>query len=165
MTTSEGVPLVDSDRNFKTLVGVVLQAEAVGRPRNELLLELGGTPESIIASGGEIYSGLDLVVKGKTVGKMHFDHGIPCGVIERLPQILNAPRAIYRSANQAVQGGGSIVLMTFETHRGYPLIVPVHARKQIGRGRFYNEVVSMYAKEGPNPEAKWKAAGLLLWEC
>lgn len=154
---------VDSDQNFKTLVGVVLQAEAVGRPRHELLLDLGETPASIIAAGGGIYSGRDLVLKGKTVGKMHFDHGIPRGVIERLPQILNAPKAIYRSANQAVQGGGSVVVMTFETYRGYPLIVPVHAKKQIGRG-LYNEVASMYAKEGPNPEAKWKAAGLLLWE-
>lgn len=145
-------------------MGVLLQAEAVGRPRHELLLELGETPASIIAAGGEIYSGLDLVLKGKTVGKMHFDHGIPRGVIERLPQILNAPKAIYRSANQTVQGGGSVVVMTFETHRGYPLIVPVHARKQIGRGRFCNVVASMYAKEGPNPEARWKAEGLLLWE-
>ncbi|HCF3841183.1 TPA: hypothetical protein NID17_005863 [Pseudomonas aeruginosa] len=155
---------MDSDQNFKTLVGVVLQAESSGKPRHELLLELGETPASIIAAGGEIYSGLDLVLKGKTVGKMHFDHGIPRGVIERLPLILSAPKAIYRSANQAVQGGGGVVVMTFETHLGYPLIVPVHARKQIGRDRFCNEVASMYPKEGPDPEAKWKAAGLLLWE-
>lgn len=149
------------DHNFKTLVGVIIQAEMDGRPRHELLLELGPTPASIIQSGGKDFQGLDLVLKAKTVGKMHFDHSVPRGVIERLPEILNAPKAIYRSA--AVPNG-AVVVMTFEIQRGYPLIIPVHANRQIGRERFCNEVASMYAKEGPNPEVKWKAAGLLLWE-
>lgn len=150
------------EQNFKTLVGVILHAESQGNPRHELLLELGETPQTIIQAGGQIFSGLDLVLKANTVGKMHFDHGVPRGVIERLPEILSAPKAIYRSATQAVVG--AVVVMTFELQRGFPLIIPVHASKQIGRGRICNVVASMYAKEGPSPEAKWKSDGLLLWE-
>lgn len=150
------------DQNFKTLVGVVIQAEMDGKPRHELLLELGQTPPAIIQAGGMSFNGLDLVLKAKTVGKMHFDHGVSRGLIERLPEILNAPKAIYRTA--ATLPGGAVVVMTFEVQRGFPLIVPVHANKAMGRSRFCNEVASMYAKEGPNPEVKWKAAGLLLWE-
>lgn len=150
------------DQNFKTLVGVVLQAEMEGKPRHELLLELGPTPPAIIQAGGQNFDGLDLVLKAKTVGKMHFDHGVARGLIERLPEVLNTPKTIYRSAAGIL--GGAVVVMTFELQRGFPLIIPVHANKQIGRDRFCNEVASMYAKEGPNPEVKWKEAGLLLWE-
>lgn len=66
------------DQNFKTLVGVVLQAEMEGKPRHELLLELGPTPPAVIQAGGQRFNGLDLVLKAKTVGKMHFDHGVGC---------------------------------------------------------------------------------------
>lgn len=150
------------DSNFKTLIGVIIQAEMEGKPRHELLLELGPTPQHIIQSGGVNFEGLDLVIKAKTVGKMHFDHAVPRGVIERLPEILDTPKAIYHSASGAV--GSAVVVMTFETQRGYPLIVPIHAKKPIGRNRFCNEVTSMYAKEGPNPEEKWVKAGLLIWK-
>lgn len=73
---------MSTNQNFKTLVGVVIQAEMDGNPRHELLLELGPTPASIIQAGGAIFHGLDLVLKAKTVGKMHFDHGVSRGLIE-----------------------------------------------------------------------------------
>lgn len=148
--------------NFKTLVGVIIQAEMENNPKHELLLELGPTPKHILQAGGQQFQNLDLVIKAKTIGKMHFDHGVAKGVIERLPQILEAPKAIYHSASN--MKGSSVVVMTFEIQRGYPLIVPIHAGKPIGRGRFCNEVTSMYAKEGPNPEEKWEKAGLLIWK-
>lgn len=154
---------MSSNLNFKTLVGVVLQAEMEGRPRHELLLELGKTPSTILLAGGHAFHGLDLVLKAKTVGKMHFDHGVSRGLIERLPEVLASPKAIYRSASAVSAGTGAVVVMTFELQRGFPLIIPVHANKHIGRNR-YNEVTSMYAKEGPSPERKWKGQGLLLWE-
>ncbi len=151
-----------TDSNFKTLVGVIIQAEMDGKPRHELLLELGPTPKHILQAGGVRFENLDLVIKAKTVGKMHFDHGVSRGMIERLPEILETPKAIYHSASGTP--GGSVVVMTFEVQRGYPLIVPIHAKKPIGRNRFCNEVASMYAKEGPNPEDKWEKAGLLIWK-
>lgn len=153
---------MSSDSNFKTLVGIVILAEMDGKPRNELLLELGPTPKQILQAGGEQFSNLDLVIKAKTIGKMHFDHAVPKGMIERLPEILQSPKAIYHSASGAQ--GSSVVVMTFEVQRGFPLIIPVHANKPIGRGRFCNEIASMYAKEGPNPEEKWEKAGLLIWK-
>lgn len=148
--------------NFKTLVGVVIQAEVEGKPRHELLLELGKTPLAILQAGGGSFDDLDLVLKAGTVGKMHFDHGVSKGLIERLPDILSAPKAIYKSGTQGALG--AVVVMTFDTQRGFPLIIPVHANKRIGRDRVCNEVASMYAKEGPDPELKWRQAGLLLWE-
>lgn len=153
---------MSTDSNYKTLVGVVIQAEVDDKPRHELLLELGATPKTILQAGGQQFADLDLVIKAKTIGKMYFDHHVPKGTIERLPEILQLPKAIYQSASGVK--GGSIVVMTFEIQRGFPLIVPIHANKQVGRDRFCNEVASVYAKEGPNPEEKWEKAGLLLWK-
>ncbi|SMD13864.1 hypothetical protein [Pseudomonas sp. URIL14HWK12:I5] len=149
-----------NDLNFKTLVGVVIQAEVDEKPRHELILELGPTPAQILQSVGQNFQGLDLIIKGKTIGKMHFDHGVSKGVIERLPDILQSPKAIYQSAT----GPDGIVVMTFEIQRGYPLIIPIHANKRVGRDRSCNVIASMYAKEGPDPQEKWEKAGLLLWK-
>lgn len=153
---------MSTESNFKTLVGIVIQAEVDEKPRHELVLELGVTPKTILQAGGQQFGDLDLVIKGKTIGKMYFDHHVSKGVIERLPEILQSPKAIYQSASGAK--GSSIVVMTFEIQRGLPLIVPIHANKRIGRDRFCNEIASMYAKEGPNPEEKWEKAGLLIWK-
>lgn len=153
---------MSTDSNFKTLVGIVIQAEVYGKPRHELLLELGATPKTLLQAGGQQFEDLDLIIKAKTIGKMYFDHNVPKGMIERLPEILESPKAIYHSASGSK--GGAIVVMTFEVQRGYPLIVPIHANRPIGRNRFCNEVASMYAKEGPNPEEKWEKAGLLVWK-
>lgn len=146
--------------NFKTLVGMAIQAEVDGKPRHELILELGPTPESILRNCPGFLP-LDLVLKARNLGKIYFDHMVKKGVIERLPEILANPKALYRSVSTA--GMTAAVVMTFETQNGSPIIIPVHGNKQIGR-RQVNEVASMYAKEGTDPEVKWKADGLLLWE-
>lgn len=151
---------MSENTNFKTLVGVIIEAEMAGRPRHELLLELGETPAYILQHC-EGFAALDMVLKAKNLGKMVFDHGMKKGMIERLPEILAKPKALYKSASTHVKDAS--VIMTFETHNGFPIIIAVHPGKLIGR-RQVNEVASMYFKEGPNPEVKWKSAGLLLWE-
>lgn len=151
---------MSDNTNFKTLVGVIIQAEVDGNPRHELVLELGETPAYIIQNCAG-FTQLDLVMKARNIGKMFFDHGMKKGVIERLPDILAKPKAVYKSASPQVKDAS--VIMTYETHNGFPIIVALHPGKMVGR-RIVNEVASMYFKEGPNPEMKWRSAGLLLWE-
>ncbi len=151
---------MSENTNFKTLVGVIVDAEIAGKPRHELLLELGETPAYILQNCPG-FKALDLVLKAKNLGKMVFDHGMKKGMIERLPEILGKPKALYKSASEQVKD--ACVIMTFEAHNGFPIIIAVHPGKMIGR-RMVNEVASMYFKEGPDPQAKWKSAGLLLWE-
>ena len=55
-------------------------------------------------------------------------------------------------------------MLTYEIKQNYPIIIAVHKDKLYGRYEVVNECVSMYAKQGPDPEIKWKNDGLLLWE-
>jgi hypothetical protein len=57
---------------------------------------------------------------------------------------------------------GSAVVITFEMKGGSPILIPIHANKSVGRS-CANVVASVYAKEA-TIEARWKGAGLLLWE-
>lgn len=143
--------------NYRALVAALIASEVAGKPQHELILELGATPEILVKHGFRL---LPLVLKGKTVSKMHFDHGMVRSLIERLPELIACPKAIYRSTTSGA------VVVTFEVKgvAGHPIIIAVHADKQVGRDRVVNEVASMYAKEGPNPETRWKAQGLLIWE-
>lgn len=145
--------------NYKTLIAALLASEANGTPQHELIVEMGATP---ILLRQHQFPDLPMIIKGKTVGKIHFDHGIPRSTIERLPDLLQVPKAIYKSAAHP----DASVLMTFETKgaAGIPIIIAIHKGKRIGRSLIANEVASVYAKEGPDPAVKWKADGLLLWE-
>jgi hypothetical protein len=57
-----------------------------------------------------------------------------------------------------------MVVLTYELKAGAPIIIPIARDRQIGRGPPVNELVSMYAKTGPDPTRRWKCQGLLLWE-
>ncbi|WP_063571195.1 MULTISPECIES: hypothetical protein [Luteibacter] len=145
------------DSNYQALVDAVIQAETAGHPRHELVLHIGATPQCVQGVG---FEDLPLVIKAKTVGKAYFDHCVALALLKRLPDIVGAPKAIFRSDTQA----GSVVVLTFELHGGHPIVVPVAPRRQVGRSDFVNEVTSIYAKEGPNRIARWAQAGLLLWQ-
>lgn len=143
--------------NFETLVDIVICAEKEGSPRHELILGIGPTPERLVGLG---FQDLRLVVKAKTISKMFFEHGLTQGLIEKIPAILEAPKAIYRSDTHPT----NMVVLTYELKAGAPIIIPVARDRQIGRGPLVNELVSMYAKTGPDPTRRWKCHGLLLWE-
>lgn len=144
-----------SDTNFKTAVHLIIQASTDGKPRHEAVLSLGKTPQFLLDHG---FPELPLNVKAATIDKAHFDHGITLGVLERLADIVNTPKALYRSAT--VQGAA--IVITFELKAGSPILVPIHPNKPIGRSHV-NEVTSVYNKE-PTIEDRWKKNGLLLWE-
>ena len=143
--------------NFETLVDLVICSDKEGRPRHELVLNVGPTPESLVRLG---FNALALVVKAKTIGKMFFDHGLTQGHIEKIPAMLEGPQAIYRSDTHPT----NMVVLTYELKAGSPIIIPVARDRQIGRGPLVNEIVSMYAKTEPNPFRRWREQGLLLWE-
>lgn len=143
--------------NYETLVDLVICAEKEGKPRHELILNVGPTPARLVNLG---FEALALIVKAKTIGKIFFDHGLTQGQIERIPALLEGPQAIYRSDTHPT----NMVVLTYELHSGFPVIVPIARDRQIGRGPLVNEVVSMYAKTGPDPTPRWRALGLLLWE-
>jgi len=147
------------EQNFKTLVQLVIEAEMKGTPRNELVLELGATPKLLIDLG---FPELPLIIKATTIGKICFDHGINTGTIERLPKLVNSPSHVFKSNSQYV-ADKSAILITVEFKNFNPIIIAIHKHKKVGRS-LVNEVVSMYAKEGPNPIDKWTKDGLLMWE-
>ncbi len=136
---------------------MVVKAEIEGKPRHELVLELGPTSQKLLDVG---FPSLVVAIKAKTIGKIFFDHGLTRGQIERIPAMLEGPQAIYTSASHA----DSVVVFTYEVNAGSPIIIPVARDRQVGRGPLVNEVTSMYGKTGPDPRPRWRAQGLLLWE-
>lgn len=145
-----------TDTNFKTAVQLILQASIDGKPKHEAVLSLGATPQFLLDNG---FPELPLSIKGGTIDKAFFDHGVTRGVLERLGEIITTPKALYKSATVV---GTAAVVITFEMKDGSPILVPVHGNKPVGRA-FANVVASVYAKEA-TVEARWKNQGLLLWE-
>ena len=94
--------------NYETLVDLVICGEKEGKPRHEMILDVGLTPAILVGLG--------------------FD------------------------------------ALTYELKAGSPIIIPIARDRQVGRGPLVNEVVSMYAKTGPDPTRRWRDQGLLLWE-
>jgi hypothetical protein len=54
--------------------------------------------------------------EAKTIGKMFFEHGLTQGLIEKIPAILEAPKAIYRSDTHPT----NMVVLTYELKAGAP---------------------------------------------
>lgn len=82
---------------------------------------VGPTPKHILQAGGVNFENLDLVIKAKTVGKMHLIWRFT-GNDRKTSEILEAPKAIYHSASGA--SGSSVVVMTFEGAKGLSLDCP-----------------------------------------
>lgn len=144
-----------TNNNFKAAVQLILQASIAGTPKHEVVLDLGATPQFLLDHG---FLELPLCIKGAVIDKVHFDHGITRGVLERLAEIITTPKALYKSATVT----GAAIVITFELQNGSPILIPIHGNKSIGRS-FANLVTSIYNKE-PTVESRWKRDGLLLWE-
>lgn len=147
------------DSNYKLALNLLLKSlmtpDDPGHAKNhQLILTLGPTPEILQKQG---FPDIDLVVTGKVIEKAFFDHAITRGALERAYGFICAPKAIYKSATDGA------VVMTYEERKGNPLIIPLHANKQMGRDVVANVIASMYYKEG-NAEERWRRDGLLLWE-
>lgn len=147
--------------NYSAAVDLVIQSEVQGHPHHEFILQLGETPQLLIEKAG--FPNLPMAISTKVISKSCFDHGIGTKLIKRIPYIINRPDCIFKSANLNLSD--SVVLLTFEFHNGYPIIIPVRKNRQVGRqNNRYNMVTSIYGKEGPDPKKKWIREGLLIWK-
>jgi len=145
--------------NYTSLVDTIIKNEVAGLPMHEIVLDLGPTPDYLIRHAG--FPILNLGISASVISKAHFDHGIVASKLKKLPQIIAAPKHLYKSAN--AHQVDSVVVLTLEIKGTSPIIVPIRKNRQIGRNDFRNLVTSMYGKDGPDPELKWKREGLLLW--
>lgn len=151
---------------FKTALALLIKSmqEGTDKPHvnHQRILPIGPTPKVLLDLG---MPDVQLVISGKVVDKVLFDHGIPKGTIERLYSLLDAPKAIYKGH---LDNPGSAVV-TYEFKNMAPIIIAIHPNKQMGgrSGTVYNNVASMYAKEtraGESIEDRWTREGLLLWK-
>ena len=147
---------MSSDNNLRAAINLIIQASIEGKPRHEPLLTVCETPQYLIDHG---FPQLPVSITGAVIDKVHFDHGITKGTLERLGEIICNPRSLYKSATK----DGAAVVVTFEMKNGSPILVPLHPNKQVGRSTYVNLVASMYHKE-PAIETRWEAQGLLLWK-
>ncbi|MCG7929957.1 MAG: hypothetical protein N0E44_07895 [Candidatus Thiodiazotropha lotti] len=146
--------------NYGSLVDLLIKDEMHGNPQHERVLLLGETPEYLRHHAS--FDELTLVTTGKVIGKAHFDHGITASMLKRLPQLVNNPKCVFDPANPMHRH--SVVVLTFELKGSSPIIIPIRRNVRIGRSQQFNLVTSVYGKEGPDPETKWKAENLLIWE-
>jgi len=130
-----------------------------GLPMHEQVLEIGRTPKILIDKAQ--FPDIKLAVNAKVISKMCFDHGLATSMLKRLPEIINNPKSLFLSANASQTD--SVVVMTFEVKGGNPIIIPIQKNRKVGR-KLYNLVTSGYAKEGNDPDKKWREKGLLIWE-
>ncbi len=114
------------NNNFAVAIQLIVQASIDGKPHHEAVLELCDTPQYLLDAG---FPALRVVIKGKTVDKAHFDHGITRGILERLPDLITAPKALYRSATHP----DSTVVVSFEQKDIGYLVLPMQA--PVGRLR------------------------------
>jgi len=152
---------------FKTALSLLIKSmmqdgNAKQHVNHQVILPIGPTPQVLLDLG---MPDVQLVISGKVVDKILFDHGIPKGTIERVYSLLEAPKAIYKG-HQANPGSA---VVTYEIKNMFPIIIAIHPNKQMGGrdGTVYNNVASMYAKEsgtGESIEDRWTREGLLLWK-
>jgi hypothetical protein len=153
------------DTNYKTLLGILIKSmmtdyEGNKAVNHEARLVVGTTPQILVDLG---FPQLPLVIDGSVIDKAFFDHGIPKSKLERIYNLIAAPKAVY-AAHQKNPGS---VVVTYEIKDAKPVIIPIHPNRPKARNEFFNVIASMYPKassDGGSIEARWKKEGLLLWE-
>ena len=146
--------------NYHSLVDLIIKDEMDGKPNHERILDIGGTPKYLIDYAG--FPNLRMAIKASVISKACFDHGVSKSLLKRLPDIISSPKCVFKPADPCHVD--SVVVLTLEFKGMHPLIVPLRMRQQVGRGNIFNLVSSVYGKEGPDPESKWKKQGLLIYE-
>jgi hypothetical protein len=147
------------DPKYRDVLGLVMQANMQGDAEHGRLVVVGRTPPVLLDLPNLAVRQLPLVITGKAIDKVHFDHGITRPMLERLYHSIAQPKAIYRSDTS-----DGAVIVTFEVRPvDLPVVVALHPGKQIGR-KVFNVIASVYAKDFAEIENVWKRRGLLLWE-
>lgn len=132
----------------------VLQAWESSGYSTDVIFNLGQTSTVMQAIGAKP---LPILITGGTLSKAFFDHGIVLRTLGQLPEWLNSPVHVYRSATVA---NGSVVVLTPANRQGEPIIVPIQLNTAIDRLPT-NRIKSIYSKPASVVQG-WERQGLRL---
>lgn len=94
--------------------------------------------------------------------KMLFDHAISPKHLYGLNGLICQPEKVFKSKTRP---DTSVVVMTIETLRALPIVVPIELNKTMAQGKApVHWVSSAYAKDEPEALIRWEKEGLLLWK-
>lgn len=125
---------------------------------NDMTLRISNTPPVLRHLGAP---DLPLIISRDTVRKATngVKHVVPMNVIERLPELMHDPEAVYRSATQ---DNALVVLMNAKDKNGDPVVSAVHL--QAGQDRIeINRIASVYGAF-PGKLTKMDREGLALYK-
>ena len=149
--TSEAEPVfaVNFARHpgFSAAVDAAVKAGTEGAPGGRGHVEIGTLPPALAAAG--VPAG-DLKTSAKVLQKVVFDHGVPPSVVKRIPELLERPVMVFRSATVE----GSFVAVTSEMVRGAPLIVAISPETTRGAVAL-NFVPSLYPRDDLQAIQRW----------
>lgn len=149
--TSEAEPVfaVNFARHpgFSAAVDAAVKAGTTGAPGVRGHVEIGTLPPALAAAG--VPAG-DLKTSAKVLQKVVFDHGVPPSVVKRIPELLERPVMVFRSATVE----GSFVAVTSEMVRGAPLIVAISPETTRGAVAL-NFVPSLYPRDDLQAIQRW----------
>ena len=78
--------------NYETVINLIAQIINDGKSVNEHPVEIGITPTIIVNTTH--FNQLPLMIYGKAINKVIYDHGVTLPILHRLYKILENPRAI-----------------------------------------------------------------------
>ncbi|MDZ4980228.1 hypothetical protein GLO31_22055 [Escherichia coli] len=124
----------------------------------DLTVNIGRTPPVLRHLGAP---DLPLVISRDTVRKATngVKHVVPMDVIERLPELMHDPDAIYRSATER---NAVVMLLDAVDKNGDPVVSAVHM-KATGKRLEINKVASVYGTENGKKLKSMEMAGLTLY--
>lgn len=132
---------------FSAAVDAAVKAGTVGESGGRAHVEIGTLPPALAAAG--VPAG-DLKTSAKVLQKVVFDHGVPPSVLKRIPELLERPVMVFRSATV----DGSFVAVTSEMVRGAPLIVAISPETTRGAVAL-NFVPSLYPRDDLQAIQRW----------
>jgi hypothetical protein len=149
------------NKNYRSYLSEVIdfikKSDDLERKSNHsIFLEIGCTPD--VLTNLKLKQ-LSLIILIKTIDKVFYDHGINKSTLENIFNIIERPKAIYKSESV----DNSCVLVSFEARDSKPLILALNPNKKIGRTTHYNVIASIYYKD-KDVEKRWTERKLLLWK-
>lgn len=132
---------------FSAAVDAAVKAGTMGESGGRSHVEIGTLPQVLSVAG--VPAG-DLKTSAKVLQKVVFDHGVPPSVVKRIPELLERPVMVFRSASV----DGSFVAVTSEMVRGAPLIVAISPETTRGAVAL-NFVPSLYPRDDLQAIQRW----------
>ncbi len=132
---------------FSAAVDAAVKAGARGEAGERAYIEIGTLPQALAVAGVPAGS---LKTSAKVLQKVVFDHGVTPSVLKRVPELLEKPVMVFRSATVE----GRFVAVTSEMVRGAPLIVAISPETTRGTVAL-NFVPSLYPRDDLQAIQRW----------